>query len=84
MEKIAIIILNIYVQGEHVGEVGPFMHQFDCTRHIETIMKPDYRYSFDKHTPYGQVTDKWGIGGGAIMRLSDYSFTCDRQEKANS
>lgn len=76
---ISAFTIAILIGGQSVHpeghRIGPFPDYVSCHTLQETIQN-DISRGFSKDTVYGVVNDTWGIGGGAIHRLSDYKVVC--------
>lgn len=65
----------ITLDGEEITRVGPFIDGGTCVGYQQTIDN-DISNAFSGPARYGQSADKWGVGGGAIFRYSNYDLPC--------
>lgn len=79
LKGLVIWTLVMSVNGTDMTEIGPHGDYASCTM-MEQTVRTSVLKSFETDSIYGVSLDRWGVGGGAIMRGSDYSFECKKIE----
>jgi hypothetical protein len=78
-ELIAAFFVSISLNGVTTSEVGPYPDGGGCEDMKLTIQR-SIENSFATETTYGISGDRWGAGGGAILRANNYELQCIRKE----
>jgi hypothetical protein len=78
LKGLVIWAVSLSINGTEVTQIGPMSDWISCEDMRKTV-QTSVENSFKTETTYGVSVDAWGIGGGAIMRYSDYKFECVKE-----
>ncbi len=79
LKGLVIWTMIMSVNGTEITRVGPYGDYASCEM-MEKTVRTLVEKSFATDSTYGVSFDKWNVGGGAIIRFSDYDFKCTKIE----